>query len=99
MCRLLIILFLTSVFLHSVVTTEAETAGAATVINVAKSGAITIGTQRIKLKDLLATLRKMGITSSSQIFVRGDEGAKFQDISSVLETLVNGGLLPKDAID
>jgi len=100
MRHLLFLLFLVSTSLQSVLVAEAKPAAAAvTVISVARNGSITIGTQRIKLKDLLATLSNMGVTSGSQISVQGDEGAKIEVISRVLETLVDGGLLPKDAVD
>lgn len=69
------------------------------VITIAKNGAISVENRRVRLKELLATLKELGVTKTSKLAVKGEPGTKPKDIERVLETLVDGGLLPKDTID
>jgi biopolymer transport protein ExbD len=99
MLRLAIIVLVILFALQPGFATNAKQAGAATLITVAKNGAITVGHQRIKLEDLLARLARMGVTSRSKLSVECDEGVPYKDISRVMETLASAGLLPQGTID
>jgi len=70
-----------------------------TVITVAKSGAVRVDKKPVKLQGLVGTLKSMGVTRKSQLAVQGEIGADQKEIEQVLETLVDGGLLPKGTID
>lgn len=78
---------------------EREVIQQTTVISIGRHGTISVAHQRVRQKDLLATLAKLGVTSGSKIAVEGEQGAKYKDISSVMETLAAAGLLPQATID
>jgi biopolymer transport protein ExbD len=102
MRRFIIPLLLLSVVvlpLHSGFALDQKANAAPAAISIAKSGAIMIGRERIRLKDLLSKLGKMGVSGGSKISVQGDEGAKPSDINKVMEMLATGGLLPANSID
>jgi len=70
-----------------------------TVIIVAKNGAVTVDHKPVQLHSLVKTLKAQGITQKTKLAVEGDPGVDQKDIDRVLETLVDGGLLPKGTID
>ena len=72
---------------------------ATTVIVVAKNGAVTVDRKPVQLHSLVRTLKAQGITKNNKLAVEGDPGVDQKEIERVLETLVDGGLLPKGAID
>jgi biopolymer transport protein ExbD len=69
------------------------------VISVAKNGSIKLNGTHVRLEDLPASLKAMGVTSKSKLTIEGDPDASQQDIDRVLESLVDNGLLPKGTID
>ncbi|MGB8353467.1 MAG: hypothetical protein WCD79_06240 [Chthoniobacteraceae bacterium] len=71
----------------------------AAVIVVAKNGAVTVDHKPVQLHSLVTTLKARGITKINRFAVEGDPGVDQKDIERVLETLMDGGLLPKDTID
>ena len=70
-----------------------------TVVTVARNGSVRIDKKRVKLQGLVGTLKSMGVTQKSHLAVQGETGADQREIEQVLETLVDGGLLPKGTID
>ena len=70
-----------------------------TVILVAKSGAVRVNHKDVQLHGLVDTLKSMGVTKDTRLAVEGEPGADQKEIEQVLETLVDGGLLPKGTID
>jgi len=70
-----------------------------TVIVVAKNGEVSVDHKTVKLHSLVSTLKAHGINKNTKLAVEGDPGADQKTIEHVLETLVDGGLLPKGTID
>jgi biopolymer transport protein ExbD len=69
------------------------------VILIEKSGAISVQRQHVRLKDLAAKLKGLGVPGNTKLAVEGESGTRQRDIERVLETLVDNGLLPKGTID
>lgn len=71
----------------------------ATVITVARNGAVKIDHKKVQLRSLVAALKAEGVTKKTRLAVEGETGTDQRDIERVLEALVSGGLLPKGTID
>jgi biopolymer transport protein ExbD len=69
------------------------------IIIVSQNGMIRVDNARIPLRNLIGVLSKLGVTADSKIVVQGETRTDPKDITRVLETLSESGLLPKDAID
>lgn len=70
-----------------------------TTVVISKDGSLHVGRKPVELPALVTTLKRMGVNPHTRLAVEGESGADPKDIDRVLETLLEGGLLPKGAID